>query len=131
MAIDLLINPAPGQVNSKINEVITTFENNFSAISTELNTKENSKLQFNDVVVQASYFTSDSTYSTYSYRAPIALTNVEVSMIPEVILGCDDAVSGIFAPVSECYAGGVYIYSTQVPNNDMTVPTINCWEGGL
>ena len=58
------------------------------------------------------------------------------SMIPEIVLGMADAVSGYFAPVAETYNGGIYqaastFYATDVPENDMVIPTIICWRGSV
>ena len=50
-------------------------------------------------------------------------------MVPDVILGVKDAMSGNFAPVSESYNGGVYIYAASVPEAAITIPTILCWKG--
>jgi hypothetical protein len=37
--------------------------------------------------------------------------------------------SGNFAPVAETYNGGVYLYASDVPEADVTVPVIICWKG--
>jgi hypothetical protein len=49
-------------------------------------------------------------------------------MTPEVIFGCADAAGGNFAPVADCYAGGVYLYAAAAPGAAMTIPTIICWK---
>lgn len=87
------------------------------------------KLQFNNTLVPASSFVTDSTYLDYPYRAPVALNGVMESMIPEVVFSLTDAVSGNFASVAACYNGGVYIYAAGVPEADMAIPTILCWKG--
>lgn len=87
------------------------------------------KLLFRDVVIPVSDFVADTTYQDYGFRAAVALEGVISSMIPEVILSADDAVSGDFAPVSESYDGGVYIYAASPPQNNITIPTIICWRG--
>lgn len=88
------------------------------------------KLLFTNVSVSTSAFVADSTYPDYPYRAAIPLTNVLSTMIPEVILGLAEAISGNFAPVSATYDGGVYVYATGTPTSAITIPTIICWEGG-
>lgn len=90
---------------------------------------EKKKLMFFNQLVAVSSFVSDGTYSDYPYRAAISLSGVTSGMIPEVILGLTDAVSGIFSPVSATYNGGVYIYATDKPSGNITIPTIICWEG--
>ena len=86
------------------------------------------KLQFDNTVVPTSAFVSDATYEDYPYRAAVALSNVISSMIPDVMLGMTEATSGIFAPVAECYNGGVYLYANDVPESAITIPTIICWR---
>lgn len=87
------------------------------------------KLQFKNVSVSKGSFVSDSTYQDFPYRAGVSLSEVIESMIPEVVLSVDDAVSGNFAPVSESYNGGVYLYAGSPPDADITIPTIIMWRG--
>lgn len=87
------------------------------------------KLPFRNVSVPASAFASDTTYQDFPYRASIALEGVIENMIPEVVLSVDDALSGNFAPVSESYNGGVYLYAESPPDADITIPTIILWRG--
>lgn len=85
-------------------------------------------LTFADVAVPAASFVSDSTYSDFPYRAAVALSGVTASMIPEVVFGVSDAMSGNFAPVAEAYDGGIYLYSTTVPDATVAIPTILAWR---
>ena len=89
------------------------------------------KVQFNNVSVPVSAFVTDATYEEqgYGYRAAVALDGVIESMIPEVIFGMADAVSGYFSPVVESYNGGVYIYASVEPEATVTIPTIIFWKG--
>lgn len=87
------------------------------------------KLQFTNTVVTAASFVSDTTYQDFPYRAAVALTGVLSSMIPDVVLALSDATSGNFAPVAECYNGGIYLYAASAPDAALTVPTIICWKG--
>lgn len=86
------------------------------------------KLMFTNTVVQATAFIADATYTDYPYRASVALSGVISGMVPEVILGLEDATSGLFAPVAESYNGGVYIYASSAPSASITIPTIICWR---
>ena len=90
---------------------------------------EMKKLQFSDVTVPKGAFVSDTTYQDFPYRVSIDLSGVIESMIPEVVLSVDDALSGNFAPVSESYNGGVYLYAGSPPDADITIPTIIMWRG--
>lgn len=87
------------------------------------------KLQFSNVSVSKGSFVADTTYQDFPYRAGVALSGAIESMIPEVVLSVDDALSGNFAPVSESYNGGVYLYAGSPPDADITIPTIILWRG--
>ena len=90
---------------------------------------EMKKLQFSNVSVSKGDFVSDTTYQDFPYRASIALSGAIKSMIPEVVLSVDDALSGNYAPVAESYNGGVYLYAGSPPDADITIPTIIMWRG--
>ena len=85
-------------------------------------------LTFENVAVQAASFVSDSTYADYPYRAAVTLTGVSSSMIPEVVFGVSDAMSGNFAPIAEAYDGGIHLYAAAVPDAAITIPTILAWR---
>ena len=89
---------------------------------------ERSRIQFINTAVAKTAFISDATYADYPYRASVALSGVLSTMVPHVVYGAVDAKSGKYAPVSECYNGGVYLYASAVPAADITVPTIICWR---
>ena len=90
---------------------------------------EPKKKAFTNTTVSTSAFLSDATYAAFPYRAAVALTGVDVGMLPEVVFDAEDAMSGAFAPVATAYFGGVYIYATDVPDAAVTIPTIIVWEG--
>lgn len=96
-------------------------------VQTVLDGKQPLKLVFNNVGISSATFVADATYADYGYRAAVALTGVTATMFPEVVLSPEDAVSGNFAPVSQTYAGGVYIYAQSKPVGTTTVPTIVVW----
>lgn len=87
------------------------------------------KLAFANTVVAVSAWAEDSTYEDYPYRAAVTLSGVTVTMIPEVVFGLAAMSDNSFAPVAECYNGGVYIYAADVPESAITIPTIICWRG--
>lgn len=91
------------------------------------------KLQYNNVGVDAINFIADTTYEAqgYGYRATVSLVGVISSMIPEVVFDLKEIVSGIFAPVAETYDGGIYLYASSEPDDDITIPTIICWKGAV
>lgn len=86
------------------------------------------KLTFSSTSVPAASFVSDSTYTDFPYRAAVTLTGVTASMIPEVVFGVSDAMSGNFAPVAEAYDGGIHLYAAAVPDAAITIPTILAWR---
>lgn len=86
------------------------------------------KVQFQNTTVAKTAFVSDSTYLDYPYRAAVGLTGVLASMVPDVILSLTDVTSGNFAPVAECYNGGIYLYAASAPDTAITIPTIICWR---
>nr|DAG79911.1 MAG TPA: hypothetical protein [Caudoviricetes sp.] len=86
------------------------------------------KLTFTNTVVEAASFAADETYGDFPYRAAVPLTGAAEAMTPEVVFGVTDAMSGTFAPVAESYAGGVYIYATEIPSAAITIPTILLWR---
>lgn len=87
------------------------------------------KLAFADTAVPVSAWAENSTYEDYPYRAAVALSGVTAAMIPEVVFGLAAMSENSFAPVAECYNGGVYIYAADVPESTITIPTIICWRG--
>lgn len=84
--------------------------------------------QASNVVVNSSAFAADATYEDFPYRASVSIENVTADMIPEVTFSVKEAISGIFAPVAEAYDGGIYIYAAEVPESDISIPTIICWK---
>lgn len=78
----------------------------------------------NNVSVDTSAWSADATYTDYPFRATIPITGCSVNHLPEVIFALADASSGNFAPISETYDGGVYIYAAEKPSEAMTIPTI-------
>ena len=88
-----------------------------------------SPLRFSDITVPASAFSADSTYPDYPYRAAVALTGVLERMIPEVVFSVSTLADTGFAPVAQCYDGGVYIWADGIPSGDVAIHTILCWKG--
>ena len=88
------------------------------------------KLCFANTAVPAAAWVADSTYGDYPYRAAVALSGVTAAMVPEVVFGLAAMADTSFAPVAECYNGGVYIYAADAPVAVVTIPTIICWRGG-
>ena len=141
MITDERLDPAVcGLVTSGIGIDTSVMQNQFAALLKSIESELSSlqagtavemrKLLFSDVSVAPSAFVEDVTYEAYPFRAAVALDGVIGSMIPEVIFGMADAISGNFAPVAETYGGGVYLYAASAPEEDTVIPTIICWKGG-
>ncbi len=128
-----------GIVTENVTIDTTTMQNQFeaflSAIQNELLNLEAGtgvelkKVQFNNVSVNMADFVADTTYENFPFRAAVSLEGVLKSMIPEIIFSLADATSGLFAPVAESYNGGVYLYASDLPEANITVPVIICWKG--
>ncbi len=128
-----------GLVTERVNADTSMIQNQMTAILTAIQKEladleagtavELKKLQFSNVSVSAGDFVADTTYQDFPYRASITLSGVIESMIPEVVLSVDDALSGNFAHVAESYNGGVYLYAGSPPDAGITIPTILLWRG--
>lgn len=79
------------------------------------------------MLVTTESFAADTTYEDFPYRASVELEGVTPDMVPEVILGVENAASSKFAPVAESYEGGIYLYAAEVPEVALTIPTVICW----
>lgn len=83
-------------------------------------------LSFTSKNVATSAWVSDTTYTDFPYRAAVACAGVTTKHYAEVTFAPADALNGIFAPVAVSYAGGVYIYASEIPEAALTIPTIVC-----
>lgn len=140
MITDERLNPAVcGLVTDGIEIDTTTINAQFTALLDSLAQElanleagtgvELKKLCFANTAVPAATWAEDSTYEDYPYRAAVALSGVTAAMAPEVVFGLAAMADNSFAPVAECYNGGVYIYAADVPESAITIPTIICWRG--
>ena len=132
-----------GLVTSKVGVDTTVMQNQFKALLKSIQNEladleagtgvELKKIQFNNVSVPVSAFVTDATYEEqgYGFRAAVALDGVIDSMVPEVVFSLADAIGGNYAPVAETYNGGVYLYASAVPENDVVIPTVICWRGSV
>ena len=110
-------------------EEIGSIQDQAAQTAADLLAQTLSPLRFSDITVPASAFAADSTYPDYPYRAAVALTGVLERMIPEVVFSVSTLADTGFAPVAQCYDGGVYIWADSVPSGDVAIHTILCWKG--
>ena len=86
-----------------------------------------------NISVASSAWGSNSTPSSYvdagfPYRATVSVSGITANMIPQVVFDLNDSMSGIFAPIAESITNGVQIYASDIPENDITIPTIICFN---
>lgn len=122
------------QVNNVLEDTTSQAQSVLDAINQELTDLEAGtavelkKLVFADITVPVSAFVADNTYQDYPFRAAVTLENVLSSMIPNVVYSVAALTDNNFAPVAECYNGGVYIYADSKPQNPVAIDTIICWK---
>lgn len=95
----------------------------------DLSDAEPMKHKFTDVRIAPAAYVADETYPDFPFRAAIPLEGINETMTPCVAFDVAEAIGGMFAPVAECYNGGVYIYAESALNYEIIIPTIICWEG--
>ena len=95
----------------------------------DLSDAEPMKHKFTNVKIAPAAYVADDTYPDFPFRAAIPLEGINETMTPCVTFDVAEAIGGMFAPVAECYNGGVYIYAESAPNYEIIIPTIICWEG--
>lgn len=129
------------QINNTLGATETQAQNTLDAIANRLaeiesdQAMESKKLLFSGVIVSVDSFAADNTYQDYPFRAAVELKNkdgenvVLSSMIPNVVYSVAALTENNFAPVAECYNGGVYIYADSKPSNPVEIDTIICWKG--
>lgn len=83
-------------------------------------------MAFTGISVPTSAWEADETYVDYPFRASVALEGVTENFAPSVSFAPADALENIFAPVSESYNGGIYIYANEIPAETVTIPAIVC-----
>lgn len=86
------------------------------------------KRVFTNKSVAASAFEADSTYADYPYRASVALDGITAAYTPYVMFSETGAETGIFSRNANSYAGGVYIYASEIPAAAVVIDEIICIE---
>lgn len=68
----------------------------------------------------------------YLYRAAIDLTDfVDYSTVTFVTFNAKQASSGNFAPYSDSYVGGVYIYAKELPETAVVIPSLITFKSNI
>lgn len=86
-----------------------------------------------NISVASSAWSSNSTPSSYvdagfPYRATVSVSGITTNMVPQVVFDLSDSMSGVFAPIAESVTNGVQIYASGIPESDITIPTIICFN---
>ena len=84
----------------------------------------------NNITVNTSAWSSDTTYEDFPYRALItnnAFANLVATDIPTIVLHPASVILGIIAPVCATYINGstkgIYIYANDIPTDPITILT--------
>lgn len=86
-----------------------------------------------NISVASSAWSSNSTPSSYvdagfPYCVTVPVSGITTNMVPQVVFDLSDSMSEIFAPIAESVANGVQIYASDIPESDITIPTIICFN---
>lgn len=87
---------------------------------------DGARMIFHGISIPKSAFVQDSTYEDFGFKADIPLEGAMATYIPEVIF---DVVPFSYAPISRSYNGGVSVYTDEIPETTVTIPTIILWRG--
>lgn len=115
-------------MHSQFSELLTGIQRELQQLEAGTGV-ELKKLVFANQNVATSAWAEEKTYEDYPFRASVALSGVISTMIPQVVFSVAALAENGFAPVAECYNGGVYIYASDKPEKAVTIPTIICWKG--
>jgi hypothetical protein len=86
-------------------------------------------LMFENLVVSSEDWIEDDTYEQFGARADISCEGVTEEFFSDVVFGIEEAISGNYAPISKTSEGIVTIYAVDIPEGDITIPTIKCIKG--
>ena len=86
-------------------------------------------LIYENMIVSVSDWIADDTYEQFGYKADISCEGVTEEFFSDVVFGIEEAISGNYAPISKTSEGIVTIYAVDIPEGDITIPTIKCIKG--
>ena len=86
-------------------------------------------IMFENLVVSSKDWIEDTTYEQFGYKADISCEGVTEEFFSDVVFGIEEAISGNYAPISKTSEGIVTIYAVDIPEGDITIPTIKCIKG--
>ncbi|MEG0900300.1 MAG: hypothetical protein RSF40_11405 [Oscillospiraceae bacterium] len=77
-----------------------------------------------NIVVPVNSFVADTTYVDYPFKAVIPVRGMSSDFVPHVNYKLEDALSGIYPPISLSGAGTVTIYASEIPVNNLAINSI-------
>ena len=107
---------------TSISSSVSSLQDIVNSISPEASSK-----LYKNVEVLTSSWQPDTTYARYPYRALVPLTEATDTTTPNIIFSLADVEKGIFAPLAESVNGGIYIYSSVLPANNIYIAKIILW----
>lgn len=81
---------------------------------------------FTNVLVPVSLWVEDATYQEFAFKANIPCEGVTANYFPNVVFNVSEALSGNYAQVCLSGDGIVTIYAVNLPETDITIPSIVC-----
>lgn len=87
---------------------------------------EESSSGFKNIVITPSDFKDDLTFNEYPYRVDIPCDGVTEQHYAMVLFNQTDALSGIFAHISNTSENTVTIYANKIPSTNITIESIIC-----
>lgn len=90
---------------------------------------DNAHLIYENTPLPTSLFVEDG-IEDYPFTATLSLLGMTQNHIPNVIFNIKDATSGIFAPSVESGAGSIKLYASEIPEEDIIIPSIFAVYGG-
>lgn len=129
---DSLTSPSDFAASSHTHNSLTDSTGNYSLAAPSLSSNKiiavtsdiPERLTFQNLTVSAASWSSDNTYTGYSYKANLTCQGASSSMFGEVIFDCPQATSGNFAPVCTTSSNCVSIYAKTAPAESITIPLV-------
>lgn len=97
----------------------------FASYYTKDQIDEIKTLKYGPISISTNNIESDATYSNYPYHLDIQIEKATSSHMPTVVLKLEDAISGIYAPITESFDGYVRMFLKKIPSsNTIEIPII-------
>lgn len=104
------------------------FSDNWAQFKTQVKDLFNEMIiSKNNITIPTTDFVENSIYDGYTYRATIPITGVTKEYYPFVSFSVDAIKTGLFNNgIVDSYDGGVYIYATGLPTENVVINQIKC-----